>query len=68
MTGIERCLRSVETVDFPDAIPPVRPTTTEYLLGVGKLITRVLGFGHYQAFPCLELVRVAGSKHVLFSL
>lgn len=38
ITGMERSFRSLETVDFPDAIPPVRPTTIEHLLGVGRLL------------------------------
>jgi len=40
ITGIDRSFRSFETVDFPDAIPPVRPTTTEHLLGVRRLVPR----------------------------
>ena len=51
MTGTERSFRSLETVDLPDAIPPVRPTTIEPLLGFGRLVPRVSG--HYQAYPCL---------------
>ena len=62
MTGTERSFRSVETVDLPDAIPPVSPTTIEPLLEFGSLVPRCPDTTKHIRVSCLQSSVWCGSK------